>query len=249
MLAADPAQQPLRWAWRAAVATPLGGGRVTVAQPWFDMLLIGTTDDEYAGPPGPVHAGPEEVRTLLDEASTALSPDVLARPVVSTFAGLRALPLGEGPTAEARREHVVSFGARGIVSVAGGKLTMHRRIALEALRRLPDDRLRGLRLDEAQLPGTGWCARRSSLVSPATWNHLERLYGADACAVAERGRERPELLEPLHIDGPDIRAQWEHAVEKEWAATPEDVLFRRTTGGLRGPAGMLPLAGQAVAAR
>jgi len=44
----------------------------------------------------------------------------------------------------------------------------------------------------------------------------------------------PALLERLHPDAPDLRAQAVYAREREWACTPEDILRRRTTLALRG---------------
>ena len=58
--------------------------------------------------------------------------------IVAAFAGLRVLPRGRDATLDASRDHLLSVGPGGMVSVAGGKLTTHRRIALDALRHLPD---------------------------------------------------------------------------------------------------------------
>ena len=49
---------------------------------------------------------------------------------------LRVLPGGPGETANARRETVYTRGTHGMLSVAGGKLTTYRRIALDALEQL-----------------------------------------------------------------------------------------------------------------
>jgi glycerol-3-phosphate dehydrogenase len=44
----------------------------------------------------------------------------------------------------------------------------------------------------------------------------------------------PDLLHPIHPNGPDIAAQALYARDVEWAFRPEDVLRRRTTLALRG---------------
>ena len=49
------------------------------------------------------------------------------------------LPGGSGGTAGARRETVYTRGAAGMLSVAGGKLTTYRRIAIDALAELRGD--------------------------------------------------------------------------------------------------------------
>lgn len=48
------------------------------------------------------------------------------------------------------------------------------------------------------------------------------------------GLDEPSLLEPIHPDAPDVRAQIAYAREREWAVRAEDVIWRRTTLGHRG---------------
>ena len=125
--------------WTAALTIPQDDVRVTFAVPWYGLLLLGTTDFAYDGDPSTVAASEEDITQILDEAATALPPALLDRGAVrASFAGLRVLPLGDGVTADARRETVFSIGPAGMLSVAGGKLTTYRRIALAAL-----DRVRG----------------------------------------------------------------------------------------------------------
>ena len=40
--------------WKAALATPIDKYRITFALPWEDMLLLGTTDEQYEGDPADV---------------------------------------------------------------------------------------------------------------------------------------------------------------------------------------------------
>jgi glycerol-3-phosphate dehydrogenase len=232
----DPPAEP----WGAALTTPLPGGRVTFAAPWEGMLLLGTTDSEYGGDPGLVRAEPEDVRTVLGEAAMALPAQVLARDRVRyAFAGLRVLPRGGGSTASAHREELIETGPAGMVSVAGGKLTTHRRIALRVLRHL--EGFRGARLSADPLPGAGPLPPRPPSVPPETWSHLTHLYGTKVSEVLD-GREGT----PIHPAGPDVWEQVEYAVDREWALTVEDVLRRRTTVEIRGLA--TPEIRQAVAA-
>jgi glycerol-3-phosphate dehydrogenase len=122
-----------------------------------------------------------------------------------------------------------------MVSVGGGKLTTHRLVACAALSRLPDA-VRPHRLVAADAPLPGGARRaRVAGVDPETAAHLVSMYGSRADDVVAHAREDPSLLEPIREDGPDIWAQAQFAVEREWAATAEDVLMRRTTAGLRGP--------------
>ena len=120
--------------WSAALTIPQDGVRVTFAVPWYGMLLLGTTDSPYEGDPAAVSVEPTDVEQILAEASVALDPALLGPDAVrASYAGLRALPLGEGDSASARRETVFTRSPGGMLNVAGGKLTTYRRIALQAL--------------------------------------------------------------------------------------------------------------------
>jgi glycerol-3-phosphate dehydrogenase len=223
--------------WSAALTIPQDDVRVTFAVPWYGLLLLGTTDSDFEGEPGDVAAEEADVAQILAEAATALPSSLLGRDAVrASFAGLRVLPLGEGATASARRETVFSIGPAGMLSVAGGKLTTYRKIALDAL-----ERVRGplglRRLDRRPflLPGAaGPGPRLPDGLDPEVADHLRHVYGNRAAAVVETAAEDPALLERIHPGGPDIAAQALFAVRHEWATTAEDVLRRRTTVALRG---------------
>jgi len=202
------------------------------------MLLIGTTDTAYEGDPGAVAPSLAEEAYLLTTASRFL-PEEMLRPdrVLSAFAGLRVLPRGDGDTYGASREHFVRVGQAGMISVGGGKLTTHRLIALDALRRLPTTlRPRRLRPSPDPLPGSAPPDPRvlGTRLDAATAKHLTELYGGEAEDLLRYATRFPDALEKVHPAGPDIWAQAYHAADEEWAVTVEDVLRRRTTLGVRG---------------
>lgn len=223
--------------WGAALAVHLEDGGHLYAVPDDGTLLLGTTDEEYAGDPGAVAATPQDVLRLLDRASAFLPPDT-ARPdaVLSAFAGLRVLPRAPGATADAPRGHVLGVGAGGMVSVAGGKLTTHRRISLDALRNLPAGvRPRGPRLDDTPLPGAPPPGRPVPVrIEDPVHRHLYRVYGDDAGRVLALAARVPGAFERVAPDAPDVWAQVYYAVGEEWALTADDVLRRRTGLAMRG---------------
>jgi glycerol-3-phosphate dehydrogenase len=232
--------------WPTALTIPHDKVRVSFALPWQGMLLLGTTDTLHEGEPDAVEATDADVEQILAEASIAIDSGFLRRESVrSTFAGLRVLPRGDGSTASARRETVYIRGPSGMLSVAGGKLTTYRRIALGALELLCADlglhrfERRPAPLPGAIAPGEGprRLATRVPDLDPALYAHLVNLYGSLAEEVLAPAAADPDLLQPLHQDGPDIAAQALYAHEAEWAYQTEDVLRRRTTLALRGLAG------------
>jgi glycerol-3-phosphate dehydrogenase len=216
-------------AWGAAVTIPQSKVRVSFAIPWEGMLLLGTTDTLHEGGPEEATVTDEDVRTILDEARVAV--DGIEGPARAAFCGLRVLPGGPGSTANARRETVYSRGPTGMLSVAGGKLTTYRRIALDALAELG---VRNLDRRPRPLPGAAGLAsvRWPVELDPHVRSHLLHLYGSRAVDVLRPALDDPALLEPLVPGRPDLRAQAVFAREHEWARTEEDVLRRRTTGWL-----------------
>lgn len=229
--------------WTAAVTSPLPGGRVSFAIPWHGMLLLGTTDEAFDGDPSTVAATAADQAQILEEAATSLEADVIAPGRVrGAFAGLRVLPLGKGGTAVTKRETVVTVGPRGMVSVAGGKLTTWRRIGVEVATRALDSV--GLPVPDRRpspVAGAADPARVAADLADAhpglpegAAGHLAGLYGALAHEVLEPAREDESLYDAVVAGAPDLRAQVLYAVGYELALTADDVLRRRTTIALRG---------------
>jgi glycerol-3-phosphate dehydrogenase len=129
---------------------------------------------------------------------------------------------------------VVETGTAGVVSVAGGKLTTHRLIALDVLRRLPPDvRPHRVRASSTPLPGAG-ASRSGCPPDSETAVHLRGLYGSEATRVLAYAEAEPGLLDRIHDAGPDILAQACFAHDEEYALTVDDVATRRTTLAVRG---------------
>ncbi|HUQ22303.1 MAG TPA: glycerol-3-phosphate dehydrogenase/oxidase [Gaiellaceae bacterium] len=229
--------------WSAALTIAHDPVRVTFAYPWQGMLLVGTTDTLYEGDPAQAGVEPADVARVLDEASVGVERQVLdPSRVRATFAGLRVLPGLSGETLTARRETQYVVGPGGMLTVAGGKLTTYRRIALSALGRLRPE-LGLARFDPRPLPLPGAAgldaagrgiAQQFPELDPATRSHLLHLYGSLAVDVLEPALQEPSLLEPIDPRGPDVLAQIAYATEQEWAVGVEDVVWRRTTLGPRG---------------
>ena len=136
-----------------------------------------------------------------------------------------------------RRETMLSAGPLGMVSVAGGKLTTYRRIALAVLHALRAD-LELHRIDRRPRPLPGAAdpevaadalRRRHPELDPPLASHLAGTYGTLAAEVIAAGP-----LEPLGQGLPEVEAQVLYAREREWALSAEDVLRRRTTLSVTG---------------
>ena len=186
--------------WGAALTTPLEGGRVQFANPWEGALLVGTTDEPYEGDPRALEVTDADVEQIVRESRASIEPGVVERDrVLSSFAGLRVLPQGEGETPSARRETVFERGSDGMLSIAGGKFTTFRRIALDALERLRGDLgLRTLERAAVPLPGAAdpdavveRLLRDHPSLAVASARHLARFHGSDALERARAGARGP----------------------------------------------------------
>ncbi|MFF2851728.1 FAD-dependent oxidoreductase [Streptomyces sp. NPDC058001] len=241
--------------WKAALATPIDKYRITFALPWEDMLLLGTTDEEFDGDPSEVSVTERDTAQILDEAAHSVRDQQLARDLVTySFAGLRVLPGRPGDTSKAKRETVVSEGRGGMLSVAGGKWTTFRHIGRTVMNKLAalpghplgDDMEPMSRLPRRlPLPGIAnphAVAHRLLVdggtpgprMAADTAKHLATHYGSLAFDIARLANENPALGERVHADAPEIWAQVVYARDHEWAATEDDVLRRRTTLTIRG---------------
>ena len=224
--------------WGAALTTPLADGRVQFANPWEGALLVGTTDEPYEGDPRDLVATRADTEQIVREARASIDPGVVEHDrILSAFAGVRVLPQGEGETPSARRETVFERGREGMLSIAGGKFTTFRRIALDALERVRGDLgLRALDRRPVPLPGAADAEavaerllRDHPALPVASARHLARFHGSDALELLAGARDDPALLAPLVPGAPEVVAQVGWARRHEWALSADDVLARRTT--------------------
>jgi glycerol-3-phosphate dehydrogenase len=203
--------------------------------PWNELLLIGTTDERYEGDPGAATIALRERAYLAGETERVFPGAAgLAARVLYTHSGVRPLPYKpRGAEGAITRRHIVRRhrAARGLYSIVGGKLTTHRALAEDVLRKLGAELPRTVSRTltrERPLPGALADAERDVLLAELRGDFGEhqaqrwwRLYGKFAADVAALARRR-ELNEPLGGG----------SVTNEWAATLEDLLQRRCMAGL-----------------
>jgi len=198
-------------------------GRVLFAVPWYDRIIIGTTDTpipEVQLEPRPLA---EEIAFLLDHAALYLSKDPTPDDVLSIYAGLRPLvKSGEtGSTASLSREHTLLVSKSGLVTITGGKWTTYRPMAEHAVDKA---------VEVGSLPKTTSPTRTLKL-----HGYLEQpdeppfgAYGSEAPEVRKVLAEQPGWDRLLHPDLPYRTGEVIWAARHELARTVEDVLARRT---------------------
>ena len=218
--------------------------RAVFAVPRGEVTYLGTTDTDH-GPPTdhPVVPG-EDADYLLEAANrTFAGPPLTRADVVGTWAGLRPLLHEEGKRpSEISRKDEIMVSDTGLVSVAGGKLTTHRRMAERVvdlvLRRL-DHGAGACRTDTEPLPNgelapdalarlEATIRERLPHLGPQGAERLIRLHGAGCTRLLARVDARSEAGELVPGLALVPRAEIEQVIEEEMALTLEDILERRT---------------------
>jgi len=221
-------------------------GRIIFAIPYQGRFtLIGTTDielPEHEEPPSRAQIDAAEVSYLCEQASRYLAQPVQPADVLWSYAGVRPLLDEGGSASSVTRDYLLESDAAGgapLLNVWGGKLTTYRKLAEDGATRL-GELLGGARkpwTEHARLPGgdlgkhgvdiaafTAELQARHAGRAPAAVARMARAYGsATAGLLAAPGREiAPGLFE----------AELQHLVDREWARSAEDVLWRRSKLGL-----------------
>lgn len=223
--------------------------RPLVAIPVENMVVVGPTETDYEGLPGEVRPGLEDTQYLL-EALREFFPDCRVTPEDTVArAGLRPLYERRGgrPAGEVSRAYHIEWHSEGLLSVLGGKLTLHRQAAAEALRVLSRKLNASHAVDQRHaravrmLPGAVWNFSPESLtkklleagVRQDCAQHLLRTYGSRALLFVELLAEDRTWRERIIPALPHIRAEAVFSMRYEMATCAEDFMERRTDLMLR----------------
>jgi glycerol-3-phosphate dehydrogenase len=228
--------------------------RIIFAIPYEDRFtLIGTTDVELQGDPRNARIDADETRYLCEQASRYFKRPVSPADVVWSYSGVRPLlDDASGDPSAVTRDYLLepNTEAAPLLSIWGGKLTTFRKLAEDAAdqvgRMLGD--ARSAWTHDARLPGgdlSAWIAagerpdtdferftaevmKRYAWLPQSHARRMARAYGSRidgvlAPSAAAMGEEvAPGLYE----------AELDYLRQHEWAATADDVLWRRTKLGL-----------------
>jgi glycerol-3-phosphate dehydrogenase len=224
-------------------------GRVVFTIPFEgDFTLIGTTDQPFAGDPSTVLPGGDEIDYLCRAVNEYFRTEIAAADVVWAFAGVRSLyDDGARRPQDVGRDYELGlderYGEAPLLTVYGGKITTYRRLAEQALARLrhffPHSRPWTAK---SNLPGGDFIydgldtlTERTRRTWPfLTTDHVRRLVRTYGTRV-DRVLGQASAMEDLGaIFGADLTAaEVRYLMQKEWALTADDVLWRRSKLGLR----------------
>ena len=227
-----------------------GDGRIVFAIPYEnDFTLIGTTDVDYHNNLGEVHISQDEIEYLCRAASEYLEKPIAPDDVVHTYSGVRPLyDDGAKDAKAATRDYVLELDGGedkpAVLSVFGGKITTYRKLSEQVLAKLEPylPFKRGGWTAYAPLPGGDFkvdqfddqvAALRKDFpfLDNVFATRLIRHYGTDARLFLGEATSLADLGRCFGYNLHEVEVKW--LIEREWARTSQDLLWRRSKLGLR----------------
>jgi len=200
-------------------------GRILFVVPWYNKVVIGTTDVQKETAELEPRALDEEVDFILETAGRFLSAAPKRSDVKSVFAGLRSLaaPTKAGKkTKEISRGHKIYTSKSGLVTIVGGKWTTYRQIGEDVVDVVSKVLSFPIKKSVTRdLAIHGWKIK-------GDLNDALSFYGSDAENILALIEDDKDLASYLNQDLGIIKAQVVWAARNEMARTVEDVLARRT---------------------
>lgn len=224
-------------------------GRIIFAIPYEgDFTLIGTTDADHPDPAQPPVCTEAEQDYLIDFANRYFARDLGRDDIVWTYSGVRPLyDDGASSATAATRDYTLKVDAEGgapVLNVFGGKITTYRRLAESALEHVS----RHLGLDKGAwtagvpLPGGDFPVEdlerlisdlqaRYGFLSDFWARRLIRAYGTEAATILGSATRAEDLGRDFGATLTEAEVIW--LMDREYARTAEDVIWRRNKLGLR----------------
>jgi len=217
-----------------AIAARTIDGRQIFLEPWQNMTIVGTTDDDYYGDLDDVRSTSEEVRYLMQGVARVF-PQIHTARAIGTYAAVRPSLYAFGPTEDRlSRDHKIldhtRDGAPGLYSMVGGKLASYRLFAEEMTDVLSELFGRGVpcATHTSPLPGGDAVCDAIELatrleIDAVAARRLVYRHGSRAERIAERMQQRPREAVTVCACEPVLEAEVSYAVKHELARTVADV--------------------------
>ncbi len=199
-------------------------GRVLFAIPWYNEVVVGTTDTPIETVSLEPVALEAEIDFILDTAGKYLVRPPVRKDVLSIFAGLR--PLAANPdkstsTKEVSRRHRITLSPSGLLTIIGGKWTTYRIMAKEVI----DKAIRAGFLPKRKCLTSG--LKLTSVLVAGSTDRL-RIYGEGIFEIEKMIDENPDLGIPISPEFAFTKAEIIWVCRNEMPVMLEDVLARRT---------------------
>ena len=199
-------------------------GRVLFAIPWYNAVVVGTTDtpvDEISLEPVALD---KEINFILQTTENYLVKTPRREDILSVFAGLRPLaadPENPASTKEVSRRHKITLSRTGLLSIIGGKWTTYRLMAEETINKAI----------KAGLLEKRSCVTKNLKLTKIQGNYKSdrlHIYGEGSLEIEKMIIENPEIGKALDERLPYTTAEIIWICRNEMPVTIEDILSRRT---------------------
>ena len=201
-------------------------GRVLFGVPWYNRVILGTTDTpvrEFTMEPCPLE---EEIEFILQTSAAYLTCPPQRKDVLCAFAGLRPLAapqrkVDEKKTKEISRSHKLISSDSGLITITGGKWTTYRKMAEVTV---------DLGIKICGLPRRKCVTKKMKIhgyKKVIDYSNRRYVYGSDSDRLNALQNGNPKYRENLHPDFNFIAAEVVWSIREEMAVTVEDVLARR----------------------
>ncbi len=224
-------------------------GRIIFAIPYEqDFTLIGTTDQDHSDLSEPPICTEAEQEYLCAFASKYFAKPVTREDIVWTYSGVRPLyDDGASSATAATRDYTLKVDAESgapVLNVFGGKITTYRRLAESALEKIgehfPDlggPWTAGVPLPGGDFPVDGVQDLIGELIAEYPFltdfwaRRLIRAYGTETWDLLGPAKDQSDLGDDFGATLTEAELVW--LMDKEYARTAQDVVWRRNKLGLR----------------
>ncbi|MBV1925761.1 MAG: glycerol-3-phosphate dehydrogenase, partial [Rhodobacteraceae bacterium] len=225
-------------------------GRIIFAIPYeTDFTLIGTTDSDHKDASIRPECNDAEADYLRGFASSYFKKPIEKEDIVWSYSGVRPLyDDGASSATAATRDYVLKLdqqdGGAPLLNIFGGKITTYRKLAEHALEKLVPffttasaNWTAGVSLPGGDFPVDGVATlirelRQRYVFLDAFWaKRLVRAYGTEASLILGDAKLARDMGKMFAATLTEREIVW--LMEKEYARTAEDVVWRRSRLGLR----------------
>jgi glycerol-3-phosphate dehydrogenase len=212
----------------AVVMAAQESNRIVFAIPRHEMVIVGTTDTDYAGDPADAKAEFEDVKYLLEVTNNYFpGAELKSEDIISSYVGVRPLVKDDsGNEGKTSREHTILKDPRGFHFVAGGKYTTYRlmseQIVDSVLRTLPIEKRMQYRKCETVAPLNPYVSMEDLLFAESQASSANEIK-----LVHRYGLEGFEIIENCDEDLTYWQMEACHAIRSTMCLTLTDFYTRR----------------------
>jgi glycerol-3-phosphate dehydrogenase len=184
-------------------------GRVLFAVPWYDKVILGTTDtpiEKINIEPKPLE---EEIDFIITHFNQYCSTPISKKDILSVYVGLRPLIKHDNiQSAKLSRAHALSVSTSGLITITGGKWTTYRKMAEDAVNNA---------IFVGKLIHAKCVTKDLKIVNPISKPSI----------LKKIVSENPEMNQLIHENFDFIKAEIIYAIRHQMAMSLEDILARR----------------------